>query len=299
MPTNSLETDTLAVDDYFENQHASRLPGPYEAFFGKNPKELRSPISFSGEHESHVQNFVRRCEEDITADMVQDRSDVIPKSETFPLARKQTCTRLDKRIFDDIEQSHLFYCRMKEFGPCPSYREKAHALLTLVVSERTKTEDSILTKFKHQDQLFKAKLEICSGKIAVVSTLDMLRLIADDGFLIERLRPDMTPPLRGDIVSECLDWATLCVLEDRLQRICDIDPVKDPQALLSELTCVRKWSPSEHPRWIAFEVEQCLQIRPDQYSIYKQFVTTPGGIFQLNMGLGTFPSCSLDVLLRL
>jgi Protein of unknown function (DUF3638) len=296
MPTKSLETDTLAVDDYFENQHAPRLPGSYESFFGKNLKDLISPISLFGDHESHVQDFVRCCEEDITADMVQDRGDAIPKSEAFPLARKQTCNLLDQQIFDDIEQSHLLYCRMKEFGPCPSYREKAHALLKLVVAERTKTEYSILTQFKHQDHLFKAKLEFCSGRIEVVSILDMLRLIADDDFVVERFRPDIVFPLRVDIVSECLDWATLCVLEDRLQRICDIDPEKDPQALLSELTCVRKWSPSEHPKWIAFEVEQCLQIRPDQYSIFKQLATTPGGIFQLNMGLGTFPSCSFGFI---
>jgi Protein of unknown function (DUF3638) len=296
MPTNSLETDTLAVDDYFENQHAPRLPGSYEAFFGKNPKELRSPISLFGDHESPVQDFVRRCEEDITADMVQDRGDVKPKSEVFPLARKQYCTRLDTKIFDDIEQSHMLYCRMKELCPFPSYREKAHALLELVAAERTKTEYSILTKFKHQDLSFKAKLDFCSGRIEVVTILDMLRLIADDGFVFERLRPDMVLPLRADIVTNCLDWATLCVLEDRIQRICDIDPEKDPQALLSELTCVRKWSPSEHPKWIAFEVEQCLQIRPDQYSIFKQLVTTTGGIFQLNMGLGTLPSCSFGFI---
>jgi Protein of unknown function (DUF3638) len=299
MPTNSLETDTLAVDDYFENQHAPRLPGSYESFFGKNPRELRSPTSLFGDHESHVQDYVRRCEEDITADMVQDRGGVKPKSEAFPLARKQNCTRLDQKIFDDIEQSHLLYCRMKKFVPRQSHREKARTLLRQVVTQRTKTEDSIFTKFSHEDLSVKAKLAVCSGRVDVVSTLDLLRLICDDGFAIAHLRPGMALRLKTDLVSKCLDWATLCVLEDRLQRICDIDEKTDPQALLSELTCVRKWRPSKYPKWIAFEVEQCLQIRPDQYSIVEQLLNTPGGIFQLNMGLGMLSDCSRHLLIPL
>jgi hypothetical protein len=299
MPTNNLATHPLAYEDYVENPYAQRLSGPEDAFFGKHPRKSRIVISLTN-HQSSVQNDVKVLEETINSEMVEEMSNNVRTSEAFPRARKRHCTRLDQMIFDDIELSHRLYCRLRRFRPCPSYRDKARALLEQIVSARRKTEVSIFETFGQYDQSMKAKLAICSGRADVVVNLDLLRLICDDGATIDRMRPDMVLQKRAEIVSECLDWATLCVLEDRLQRICDFDAKSEPQALLSELTCVRKWNPAEHPKWIAFEVEQCLQIRPDQYSIVKQLFKTSGGIFQLNMGLGTFVqiTCSLPLCVK-
>jgi hypothetical protein len=49
---------------------------------------------------------------------------------------------------------------------------------------------------------------------------------------------------------------------------------------------VREWTPTQHLRWLAFEVEQELQIRPNQFAIVQQLQTNPGSVIQLNMGLG-------------
>ena len=54
----------------------------------------------------------------------------------------------------------------------------------------------------------------------------------------------------------------------------------------SELLVTRVWSASEHPQWVAFEMEGALQIRPAQYAIAQAVIDNPGAVVQLNMGLG-------------
>lgn len=52
------------------------------------------------------------------------------------------------------------------------------------------------------------------------------------------------------------------------------------------------WSVAQHPAWLVFEVEQGLQIRPDQYNVAKRLLQHdpvrdgPAPITQLNMGEG-------------
>jgi hypothetical protein len=48
----------------------------------------------------------------------------------------------------------------------------------------------------------------------------------------------------------------------------------------------RIWDPSAHPKWLAFEVEGQLQIRPAQYHVAQLLMQQPGAIAQLNMGEG-------------
>lgn len=59
-----------------------------------------------------------------------------------------------------------------------------------------------------------------------------------------------------------------------------------------ELLVERIWDPFQHPKWLVFEVEGRLQIRPDQYHHAKELLAHtkesdgPGPITQLNMGEG-------------
>ncbi|KAL3918407.1 MAG: hypothetical protein SGILL_004248, partial [Bacillariaceae sp.] len=88
------------------------------------------------------------------------------------------------------------------------------------------------------------------------------------------------------LFGHAVDWALLCVLEDKLGRLIDLDPEKEQRALVEEFECIREWSPFDHPRWLAFEVEQQLQIRPYQYKVVRQLLDEPGSMVQLNMGMG-------------
>eukprot|EP00882_Tetradesmus_deserticola_P023299 GHRQ01025352.1.p1 GENE.GHRQ01025352.1~~GHRQ01025352.1.p1 ORF type:complete len:119 (-),score=47.40 GHRQ01025352.1:254-610(-) len=58
------------------------------------------------------------------------------------------------------------------------------------------------------------------------------------------------------------------------------------QQSLQELLVHRTWDPAAHPKWLVFEVEGQLQIRPAQYDIAQHLLANPGAIMQLNMGEG-------------
>ena len=97
--------------------------------------------------------------------------------------------------------------------------------------------------------------------------------------------------------AEILKWMQLCVLEDKLNRLCalcqtikcDDKGRSNSQQIIKEL-CVRTWPVEEHPEWLVFEVFAQLQIRPLQYyvanSIIKGIGNNTGPIIQLNMGEG-------------
>jgi hypothetical protein len=53
---------------------------------------------------------------------------------------------------------------------------------------------------------------------------------------------------------------------------------------LQELLVRRIWDPAAYPKWLVFEVEGRLQIRPRQYLVAKHLMENPGAICQLNMG---------------
>lgn len=55
---------------------------------------------------------------------------------------------------------------------------------------------------------------------------------------------------------------------------------------VQELLVYRTWDATEHPKWLVFEVEGQLQIRPSQHEIAQHLVSHPGAIVQLNMGEG-------------
>jgi hypothetical protein len=55
---------------------------------------------------------------------------------------------------------------------------------------------------------------------------------------------------------------------------------------LQELQVHRTWDPAAHPKWLVFEVEGQLQIRPAQYNLAQLLMGRAGSITQLNMGEG-------------
>ena len=48
----------------------------------------------------------------------------------------------------------------------------------------------------------------------------------------------------------------------------------------------RTWDVAQHPKWLAFEVEGQLQIRPVQHWVAQHLMEHPEDIMQLNMGEG-------------
>jgi len=89
-----------------------------------------------------------------------------------------------------------------------------------------------------------------------------------------------------------LTWAQAVVLEGRLLRAERMaaaaahNAVGAARDLARELRLRRVWTPAEHPRWLALEVDAGLQIWPAQYQVARALLQSSGRnrVAQLNMG---------------
>ena len=278
---NNLPIDPLAVDDYNCHGYAPRLE-PFEEFilFGKRQQKVDEMAL--AEQKSHVLEFVQMQEKTMLKEVLTELPNQKDKmGRAFPLSSRG----VGKELFAELEESHRCYLGTQEFRLNSDYKEEATKRLQHVQSRRLETQNMIRREVQPSDMRSTLRLGICSGKVATMSLLDMVRLIYDSRTL-DQFLPDAKPSQRKKVSLHCLDWCALYVLEHRLQRIIEVDGKSDPQLLLSEATCVRRWNPLEYPRWMAFEIEQGLQIRPDQYATVSRLLQTPGGMIQLNMGLG-------------
>ena len=118
--------------------------------------------------------------------------------------------------------------------------------------------------------------------------------------LIRSFNPFLSEEAVGQIHEASLLWAQLCVYEDKLSRLltyCHNEGDTTDAHLIHELQVTRAWNANQHPRWLAFEVEGRLQIRPIQFEVADRLIRSqeqgeqgrdiPGGaINQLNMGEG-------------
>jgi Protein of unknown function (DUF3638) len=284
-----LDSDPLAVDDYTRDEYAPRLePSEARLFLGIVPPKTTVSL-LPDENESQVITYIKMKEEEILNDSTCKASKPVQQECKLPLNHLHDGCGIERRLFLDLEESYRTYCRLDTLYPVPNFQDRLRTLLVEVRAKRLAIESSILLGLQPREGKRGTghTLSLYSGRTEQASSIDLLRLLCDDSSMSwDRLNPFLDGKCRQKHRSDCLDWGALCVLEDRLERIASADSVKDPQGLLAELTCIRRWDPKQHPRWIAFEVEQGLQIRPDQYCIIEQLLKTPGGILQLNMGLG-------------
>ncbi|KAF0710192.1 Aste57867_5643 [Aphanomyces stellatus] len=136
--------------------------------------------------------------------------------------------------------------------------------------------------------LLETRLLWATNRRARVGLYDWLRIACDDTLLCE-LNPYLSSTARRQYQSATRVYLALTVLQSRCARILHIAKkgAKAQAQLVRELECRRAWSIDDHPHWLVFEVEQGLQIRPEQYAIVRHLLDAPpGAISQLNMGLG-------------
>jgi len=127
------------------------------------------------------------------------------------------------------------------------------------------------------------KLSKLSGRLCLANPSDFLVIPCDEKLML-KFNPAIKNASKSIELRNCMIcWMLLCVLEDKLHRI---QSQPSEHLLQTELECIREWNPWTHPEWLAFEVKQSIQIRPYQYRIVKQLLQNPGGMTQLNMGLG-------------
>eukprot|EP00903_Cladosiphon_okamuranus_P011180 g10551.t1 len=89
------------------------------------------------------------------------------------------------------------------------------------------------------------------------------------------------------LAETVVTWLRLCVLEDKLGRLERWTGASVSETLMwQEMQVTRTWDPMEHPKWLVFEAESGLQVRPAQAEVALHMIDNPGDIVQLNMGEG-------------
>ena len=157
-------------------------------------------------------------------------------------------------------------------------------LLTECFSCITSFHDSKLLTFKKKSVLI-FKLRRILGQYPMLSIRDLM-LCAYDAAVLKMFNPFLSDESCHALRMGILNWLQLCVLEDKAARLIHFRKTGQHAKLTAELLVTREWSPSEHPKWLVFEVESQIQIRPVQYLIVQTLLTNPGAIAQLNMGEG-------------
>ena len=128
----------------------------------------------------------------------------------------------------------------------------------------------------------------------VLTLRDIVRAMWAPDLLLS-FNPLLSPSALVRLRGAALQWGTLCVLEDRLTRVHSHlaaangggEGEAEVPLAVRELRTTRDWDVHKHPQRLAFEVEQGLQVRPQQLSVLNDMIADPAGaVCQLNMGLG-------------
>ncbi|KAI9190530.1 uncharacterized protein BJ171DRAFT_482966, partial [Polychytrium aggregatum] len=159
----------------------------------------------------------------------------------------------------------------------------ASTLLPQVTKRREDVEALVWSHTTHRVCHGSVVLELCKAVnwIPAATLADLVRA-SFDRVTLERLAPTLTPESVDLLQSWIVFGMKLSVLEDKLNRLL----VCDRSHLGQELIYIQHPIKDCNRMWLAFEVEQGIQIRREQYQMAKHLIENPGSISQLNMGLG-------------
>jgi hypothetical protein len=245
-----------------------------------------------------VREDVVQKEEELLSGLLSNADDPMGQSTPFPLEQCDFPTKIGKDIFDELEESWTVH----HSYPGPRLENDAHYTSTALITVRDRVceQRDILESwiFKaiamHSDM--QAWSEKGRGEQAYLmrkaanlkptpTRFDLPRLLwLPDHELLSELNPFLSTAARAQLRTAINLWMQLCVLEDKMDRLCCTN--LSEEALIQQLQVTRTWDPVKHPQWLAFEVEGRLQIRPAQYTVVKHMLENPSSIQQLNMGEG-------------
>lgn len=203
---------------------------------------------------------------------------LLPSSENeveipqFPISFKQS-TKIGEAVISELEASWNVYhlhCKAEEKQLVFGAKKKIERLLDGVTKLRSRTEDFLKAATKIPGDGYSPlhhRLLRLSNVLSAPTLLDFVRA-SYDPLRLHLLHPLLSEASRGLLKKEIITWMQLCVYEDKFRRLLNFVNTKNEKALVKELETVREWNCEEHPRWLAFEVEGRLQIRPEQYVCY-------------------------------
>lgn len=151
-------------------------------------------------------------------------------------------------------------------------------------------EDSISTLPKYEGGEAwwfgeRTRLSKCGSIIPIFSIRDVFR-IANDRELLYELNYAFTPESCSAYLDGIVVYLELCVMQDKLCRLLADCRDGNIEHIIQEILIHRNWESHEYPEWLAFEAEAQLQIRPQQYMVYRAIADNPSALVQMNMGEG-------------
>ncbi|CAM9434131.1 unnamed protein product, partial [Hapterophycus canaliculatus] len=145
---------------------------------------------------------------------------------------------------------------------------------------------SALTDFGTSAHATASHMHRVSGLLPTASTSDLPPILWEKRH-VHQFNPFLADATVSRLVELVVVWLRLCVLEDKLGRLQAWTMTSQTQALMwQELDVKRTWDPVAHPKWLAFEADSGLQVRPHQAEVALHMINNPGDIVQLNMGEG-------------
>ena len=239
-------------------------------------------------------------------DKQQQSWDAFLKEEHFELKRSNIVvlaeTLLQEQAASQQEQSHCFKYIARALCATPNAAKLASNENITEAERRDAFMMQIFEKFHltNDNRFAQISNDKEQNHAAFLADMNMIFLEKER---IGRLNPFLNKPCIDEVHRVVQLFLELEVMNEKFLRMisshCGITDRKIPSPrvletnvsrteglLVQELSCVRKWCPVKHPGWLAFEVENRLQIRPQQYDIAALCIDHPNSIAQLNMGEG-------------
>lgn len=209
----------------------------------------------------------------------------------FPLPCPSEASRLFQAIHQELRDSWCSYqaTRSEILVPTARARDQFPRILLATSTELDFLEKRLIAAFdvnqptsSSVDRSILLKFMKLSGVLPAVARSDFTRALYNPSWIVA-LNPTLTNATHGLVVEGLVLWHRLCVLEDKVLRLCSLSTSSE---IASELRVRRCFDAQTFPSWLAFEVEHQIQIRPEQALIAQHLIESPGDIMQLNMGLG-------------
>ena len=274
--------------------------GGCSAFGTLSPKLIYQKETVNIEGSPVCQNFVDYVSMKLVSEVTAVKAG--PEMPVFPLSAQLLCsTTVGTEVYTELNESwtkHVTSDKNKVKEP-RLIGERIKILAGKVVSKRKELElflfESIsMVPQKFSLESFDSKQNIASiafnflkigTQVPMVAKRDLLVFSFDKETLLT-FNPFLTKKTVCELHKSIIIWLQLCVLEDKLARLVDFEQNKQASKLLQELLVMREWDPVVNAKWLVFEVESQIQIRPVQYRVAKTLIDCPGAIAHLNMGEG-------------
>lgn len=208
----------------------------------------------------------------------------------FPLSCPGNSNAVERQMYQELKLSWASYVSestSSRLEISTQWKDRV-ARIGFSVTTLRKLIESMLTEVLERGPLSQRNCRsICisffrsANIIPDVSLSDFTKILYDPDWT-SILSPLLAPYSKNAVHELILIWHRLCVAEDKVHRL---QSCSSSEAV-KEVRATRSWDPHLYPSWLAFEVEQGIQIRPEQFAVAEHLLQCPGHVVQLNMGMG-------------